>query len=193
MTTPTKRSDDLLARFSEAQSAKPTSVGIAGAGTEPQNRGSADLEGNQPQTDSGPSSTPGATTGAQGGEPPATSAPPPLTRTETQSPVVPPAKTVPVPATTPAVTIPIPKKATTSLGTTYFTDDLEAVNEIVHALVSRHKLKHPLRAKIGHSVVVGAIVHSVLPTWESDPDSIVAMVNTYFHELAPTDPGNAEP
>ena len=180
MNTPSKRSDDLLARFGKAQQAQPAPVGIAGAGSEPQNRGSADLEGNQPATNSAPPAVVAATE-SQGGEPPATSAAPAPH---------PPAKAVPVPATTP-VADPVPKKATTSLGTTYFTDDLEAVNEIVHALVSRHKLKHPLRAKIGHSVVVGAIVHSVLPTWQSDPDSIVAMVNTYFHELAPTDPGNA--
>jgi hypothetical protein len=72
-------------------------------------------------------------------------------------------------------------------GLTYLSADFEMLQDIVYALERKYKIKNPLGAKLGPSHVAGALIHHLLPTWNSDPAAIVAIVEGFLREWATPD------
>jgi hypothetical protein len=95
------------------------------------------------------------------------------------------------------VALPVPRSAssgpaarpkTLRQGMTYLSLDFEQLQDIVYALQRKHRIKNPLGAKLGPSHVAGALVHYLLPLWETDERKIVEIVEGFLSEW-----GSAEP
>lgn len=125
-----------------------------------------------------------------------TAPPPPVKPPATATEPSPPSAPTPTVVVRPSAQSPVPfeekkpelvERRTIRQGATFLADDFEQLQDIVHQIQRRYKLKNPLGAKLGASHLAGALVHHMLPMWETDRERFVQIFADFMKTWAGED------